>query len=104
LAESRVDRFGERQRLGRSTVDHSPLSGRRLHDVLGESIVFWFGLLETGRAFADSILGHILGSGEYVTNVEVHRRKDSLGEAFLAAAPLVAAAKRGRQQQESEEL
>ena len=80
------------------------MSSGGLLDFFGASIVSCFGLPETGRAFARGLLGHLLGRGEFLVNVEVHRRKNSLGQALLAAVPLVAATQGRGQQEESEKL
>jgi hypothetical protein len=104
LPESRVDRLGEREGKGRLTDDTTPLSSGWLLDFFGVRIVSCFGLPETGRAFARGLLGHLPGRGGFLANVGVHRRKNALGEAFLAAVLLVAATQWGGQQQESEKL
>jgi hypothetical protein len=57
-----------------------------------------------GRASAGGLLGHLLGCGEFLANVEVHRGKNSLGEALRVAVPLVAATEWGRQQEKSKKL
>jgi hypothetical protein len=90
--------------MGRLTGETTPLSSGGLLDFFGVSVVSCFGLPETGPASAGGFLGHLAGRGEFLANFEVNRRKNSLGEAFLVAVPLMAAAEWEGQQEESEEL
>jgi hypothetical protein len=48
--------------------------------------------------------GCLFGRGDFVLNVKVSRRKNSLGKVFRVAVPLVAATEWGDQQEESEKL
>src|SRR5262249_7400692 len=100
----RVDCLCEREGKGRFTRDITPLSTFRLLDFFGDSIVYCYGLLVTDRAFDRGLLGRLLGRREFLVNVEVHRRKNSLGQAFLAAVSRVAATQVRGQQEESEKL
>jgi len=57
-----------------------------------------------GLPSVGGLLGHLLGRGGFLANVKVHRRQDSLGQAFLVAVSLVAATQWGGQQEESEKV
>src|SRR5262249_55620375 len=104
LPESRVDRFGKREGMASLTGEITQLNSGGLLDFLGARIVCCFGFLGTGRASRRRLLGHLLGRGEFLTNVEVHRGKNSLCEAFRVATALVAAPEWAGQQEESEKL
>jgi len=104
LPESRVDSLGKRQGLGRSTGDHTLLGRARQFAFFGVSIVCCLGWPQLGLASAGGLLRHLLGRGEFLANVEIHRGQNSLGEAFQVAWPFVAATRWGGQQEESEKL
>src|SRR5262249_39209482 len=97
-------RLGERDCLARLTGDPIPLSSGRQLGFFGARIVCFLGLPETDCGSAGGLLRGLLGRGEFLVHVEVHRGKNSLGEAFLVAVPLVAASQGGGQQEESEKL
>jgi hypothetical protein len=49
-------------------------------------------------------LGCLLGRGDFLVRVKVYWRKNSLGEVFLAAVPLVDATEWGGQQEKPEKF
>src|SRR5207244_13483565 len=93
-----------RQGQVRSPGVHAPLGRARQFAFLGVSIVCCLGWPQLGMASAGGRLRHLLGRGEFLANVEIHRGQNSLGEAFLVAWPFVAATEWGGQQEESEKL
>ncbi len=104
LPKSRIDGLGKRERLGRCTGDTTRLSRRRQLDLFGARIVCCFGSPEAGWASAGGLLCCLLWRGGFLVNFEVHRRQDSLGQAFLVAVALVAATQWGGEQEESEKV
>ena len=92
LPESRVDSLGKGESLGRFTGDRTSLGRARQLGVFGVSIVGCFGLSQAGPGFRRRApVPVFLGVGSSSRTVEVQRRKNSLGEAFLVAVPFVAA-------------
>src|SRR5262249_13055753 len=101
--ESRVDRLGKRERLRRRTGDTTSLCRDRELDFFGVGSICYFGFpnRDMDGAFVGGFLNYPPGRGEFLAK-EVHRRKNSLGKAFLVAVPLVAATNCENQQQEPE--
>src|SRR5262249_31035300 len=99
-AECRVDGLVQGERLAGFAAGYTPLG--RVRQLAFFGVVSCLGLPETGRAFVGGLLGYLLGRGEFLADFEVHRGKNSLGEVFLVAVPLVAATEWTGQQEESE--